>query len=72
MKLVPDWRNGWKWISVHAQVVQVAIVGTWTSLPDDMRAAVPGKAVLAAVAVVAAAGVLGRLVAQGDGHADPH
>jgi hypothetical protein len=69
VKLVPDWRQSWKWISVHAQLAQVAIVGTWTSLPEDMRAAVPGKVVLLAVGIVGAAGVLGRLVDQGSGHA---
>lgn len=72
MKLVPQWKQAFKWFSVQAHVAQVAIVGTWTTLPDDMRSAVPVRFVLVAVAVVGAAGVIGRLVNQEKPDADPH
>lgn len=64
MKLISDWRRAWRFHSAQAHVVQMAIVGTWVSLPGDMRAAVPVKWVLVAVGVAGAAGLVGRLLDQ--------
>lgn len=72
MKLIADWKEALKGLSVKAHTAQVAIVATWLGLPDDMRAAVPVKAVLVIVAIVGAAGVLGRIINEDKSDADPH
>jgi hypothetical protein len=64
MKLVPDWRDSWRWISMHAQVAQVAVLATWAGLPDDFRSSVPPHVLLGITAAVATVGVAGRLADQ--------
>lgn len=66
MKLVSDWRKALtlRYLSSQAHALQVAIVGTWLGLPADMRAAVPVKYVLAAVAVAGLGGFIGRMIDQ--------
>jgi hypothetical protein len=72
VKLIDDWKQALRGLSVKAHTAQVAIVGTWLALPEDMRSAVPVKFVLVTVAVVGAAGVLGRLINEDKSNADPH
>lgn len=64
MKLVANWKQFPRWISVQAHALQVAVVGTWAMLPDSLRSYLPGKAVAVAVAVIATLGIAGRLVDQ--------
>lgn len=66
MKLVTDWRKAitLRYLSSQAHALQMAIVGTWLMLPADMRAVVPVKYVLAAVAAAGAAGFIGRMIDQ--------
>lgn len=66
MRLVTDWRNvlTLRYLSSQAHALQVAIVGTWLGLPTDMRAAVPVKYVLLAVAAAGLGGFIGRMIDQ--------
>lgn len=64
MKLVPEARKAWKWISVQAMVVAGAIQGAWVFIPDDMKASIPSKYVGAATMALLVLGVAGRLVKQ--------
>lgn len=65
MKLVNDWKQFPRWLTVQAHALQVAVVGTWAMLPDSLRSYLPVKAVAIVVAVIAALGIAGRLIDQG-------
>lgn len=64
MKLVEDWKCGWRWFSVHALVLAGAIPAVWAELPPDLKSSIPPGAMGAITAVIAACGVIGRLVNQ--------
>jgi len=64
MKLIPNWKQAYKLFSAQAHAFQAAIVGTWLSLPDSMRAYVPAKWVVVAVGIAGVLGLAGRLIDQ--------
>ena len=45
MKLVDDAKQAWKWFSMQAMVLAVAVQGAWEVLPPEMKAGVPPQAV---------------------------
>jgi len=63
-RVVPDWRNAWRWLSMHAMAWSAAILLAYTSLPPSFIARVPEWAVNAIVAAVLVLGMVGRLVDQ--------
>ena len=65
MKLIEEWRSAWKFLSVHALVLVGIIPTIWTELPDDLKAAIPPGVMSTIAVVIAACGVIGRLVDQG-------
>lgn len=65
MKLDPNWRQCWRWISVHCMTLALAVQGAWLAVPDDLRALVPAWAGYAVTAVLLVAGIAGRLINQG-------
>lgn len=69
LKLVKDWRNAWKWISVNAMISAGAVQGAWLQIPDDMKANIPQKLVSSLTIGLLLLGVLGRLIKQGDDNA---
>lgn len=64
MKLVEDWKDCYKWMSVNCMVVAGSIQGAWVYIPDDLRASVPQKLVTAITIGLLALGVIGRLLKQ--------
>lgn len=69
MALVPNARRSWRWYSMQAGALQVALAGAWLAVPDDLRAAVPSEWLAAGALMLAFLGMLGRLVDQGGGDA---
>ncbi len=65
MRLVPNARHAWKWISVQAMAVSVAIQAAWMNLPPDMQARIPEAWVDIGTMAVLVLGIIGRLVDQG-------
>jgi RsiW-degrading membrane proteinase PrsW (M82 family) len=63
-KLVDNWKQAWKWFSVHCMTIAGAIHGAWLVLPDDMKASLPIKYVAALTVTLMLCGVAGRLVDQ--------
>lgn len=69
MKLVDDWKQCWKWISVICMAITGAFSATWELLPTEWRqvllndssAGVAFK-VISALSVL---GIVGRLIKQG-------
>ncbi|MEY8027130.1 hypothetical protein [Klebsiella quasipneumoniae] len=64
MKLVDDWKSAWRWFSMHALVLAGIIPTVWAELPADLKTAIPPGAMGTITAVIAACGVVGRLVNQ--------
>ena len=69
MKLVSNWRQSWRWLSMQAFALQGAVAGAWLAVPDDMRASVPSEWLAACALVLTVLGAIGRLVPQGGGDA---
>lgn len=64
MKLDPQWRQSYKWFSMHALALAGVLPGVWCSLPGEWRAIVPISYVAVATAITSVLGIVGRLVWQ--------
>lgn len=62
MKLVPNWKEGWKWISTNAMLTAAAIQGAWLQMPADMKECIEPGIVNAVTIVVLILGIVGRLL----------
>ena len=62
--LVEDWKRAWRWFSVQAMAAALALQGAWASLPDEMKAHVPGWLVTVLSLALLLLGLFGRLVKQ--------
>jgi len=65
MKMVPNARRSWRWLSVQMMTLQGAAATAWLTVPDDMRAAVPPDWLAVAAVALSALGIAGRLIDQG-------
>lgn len=70
-KLVPDWKQSWKWFSTQAMALAVAIQGAWMFIPEDMKSSLPKDLVGYVTMVLLVLGVAGRLVNQDAGTDNP-
>ncbi|WP_041863548.1 DUF7940 domain-containing protein [Bordetella petrii] len=70
LKLVEDWRRGWRWISVNCIAVVVAVQGAWMAMPDDLKAGIPSSWVSGVSVATLVLGALGRFIKQGGADAD--
>lgn len=66
MSIDPNWRQAWRWLSVHAMTLALAVSAAWVAIPDDLRAAVPAWSAASLTGVLMVLGILGRLVKQPD------
>lgn len=64
MKLVPDFKRAWRWISMQCMVVAGAVQGAWLFVPDDMKATFPKDWLQIITALLLVVGIAGRLVDQ--------
>ena len=64
MKLIPNWKNAWRWFSVQALIVIGALPLVWATLPADVKAFLPGGWEPWILVLLAVAGIVGRLVDQ--------
>lgn len=64
MKLVADWRKAWKWFSMQAFALIVAIPAVWVTLPDDVKAMMPSGWGPWVLTTIALCGMIGRMVDQ--------
>jgi len=64
MKLVPEWRAAWRWWSMQAMGIAVALQGAWMAMPLDLKSRVPGDLVDVLTIAVLVLGAVGRLVPQ--------
>lgn len=74
MKLIPDWRHAWDYLSVKVQAIAGAAVAGWLLLPEDQRASLiallpfnfGGKGPALLVLLAFMGGIFARLKAQPD------
>jgi protein-S-isoprenylcysteine O-methyltransferase Ste14 len=64
VKLVEDARKAWRWFSVQAMALALAIQGAWEVLPAEMKSSIPSQYVTYATLVLLGLGLVGRLVKQ--------
>ena len=64
MKLIGNWRDGWRFTSIRAMTAATALQGAWLALPDDLRATLPPWLPQTIAMVLLALGVFARLVRQ--------
>jgi hypothetical protein len=64
MKIIPDWRSAWRWFSVQALAALVALPLVWVGLPPDVKSFLPDGAEPYILVLLAAGGLVGRLVDQ--------
>lgn len=64
MKLVDNWKDAWKWFSMHALVLAGTIPAVWAEFPDDLKTHIPAGWMGVITAIIAGCGVAGRLLNQ--------
>ncbi|MGH8080926.1 MAG: hypothetical protein ACREP7_10145 [Lysobacter sp.] len=64
MKLIDNWRHAWRFVSVQAMTVAIALQGVWLNLPDDLRIHVPDRIAASVTAGLLVLGLIGRVFQQ--------
>jgi hypothetical protein len=64
IKLIYNWRQCWRMVSVQAMTLAGAIQGAWLFIPEDMKASIPSTVVQWVTLALLGLGVAGRLVQQ--------
>lgn len=64
MQIVEDAKQAWRWFSMQAMVVALAIQGAWEVIPADMKASIPPQYVTYTTLCLLVFGIAGRLVKQ--------
>ena len=64
MRLIPEWRHVWRMRSTWLHAAQIALIGGWTQIPQDLRSSVPSWAEVALSGVIFGLGIIARVVAQ--------
>jgi len=67
MKLVDNAGQAYKWLSVQAMALVVAIEGAWLAIPPDLKSRIPETWIDALSMAVLVLGIVGRVVDQGAG-----
>lgn len=70
--LVPQWRKGWRFISVQASAVNAAVLVAWASMPDDLKSQLPSWLLPALAGFVLFIGAAGAFVNQKKLNGEPH
>lgn len=64
MKLVPDWRNAFRWISMQCFVLTGILQTAWQTLPADMKISIPPPYIFYLTMALLFTGAVGRLIDQ--------
>jgi hypothetical protein len=64
MRLITEWRQAWRMLSMQAMGLAAAVQGAWLGLPGDLRAMVPPHLVYYLTLALMVLGIVGRLVHQ--------
>ena len=61
MRLIPDWKNAWRWHSTQILAALTVAPLVWAELPDDLKAKIPPDWYPWIIGGIALAGFVGRL-----------
>ena len=61
MKLVPNWREAWKWHSTQFFILLASLPAVWSQLPPDVRSMLPEAWEPWVLTVLAVAGLVLRV-----------
>ncbi|WP_363798384.1 hypothetical protein ABU614_06730 [Lysobacter firmicutimachus] len=64
MKLIDNWRQAWRFVSVQAMTCAITLQGVWLNLPEDLRTHVPDRIAATVTAGILLFGLIGRLFQQ--------
>lgn len=64
MKLVQDWKNAWRWLSVNCMAIAAALQGAWMYLPEDLKIYAPPQLIVPCTIGMLLLGIFGRIVQQ--------
>jgi hypothetical protein len=64
VKLVPEARKAWRWLSIQIPALNVAFLATWSLLPAKFQDALPLPWVIGIAVALIVLGVVGRLIHQ--------
>lgn len=64
MHLVENWKQCWKWFSVHTILILGILPTVWVTLPPDLKSYIPPSMMGVITAVIAVSGIVGRLTDQ--------
>lgn len=67
LKLVENWKQGWKWISTNAMAINMMLLSSWMAMPDTFQQAMPVEVLLYIAITLLVLGFIGRFVDQGTG-----
>jgi hypothetical protein len=62
--LVPDWKEGWRWISTWGLMVLAALPQVWATLPLEVKAMAPAGVETWIFTAIAIGALVGRFVDQ--------
>ena len=64
MKLVENWKEGYRWISNQCMALSVAILSSWEMIPAEWKSALPMDDVRPYVISLLMLGIVGRFLDQ--------
>ena len=62
--LIPNWREGWRMLSVQIPALNTALIATWSAIPSKFQDAFPLPWLLGTVVFLLVLGVVGRMIKQ--------
>ncbi len=63
-RLISDWKLAYRFISVQCMALSAVLLATWATIPDDLKAVLPHRAVEGVAAALLVLGIGGRLIHQ--------
>lgn len=64
MRLVRNWRQAWKWYSVHIMIAIVALPEIWGYFPPEWKAALPPNFLALAMSFLGGSALVARMFSQ--------
>ena len=64
MRLVTNWKRSLRWFSTQAHLINLAFLGTWSTLPEKFQDALEPPWVIGIAAALIVLGVVGRVIDQ--------
>lgn len=65
-KMVKDANQAWRWFSIRAMALAIALEGAWQAIPVDLKASIDETWRTVIVIGLLIGGVVGRLIDQGE------